>query len=149
MQNRIRKTLASHVWLVADEQGFISGYAYSSRFRTREAYAWTVEVTVYVSSGWQRRGLGSTLYNSLLATLRLQGFCTAVAIIALPNEPSVRLHEKFGFELAGVIYKAGYKLGKWHDVGAWQLELQPHPNAPSPTRALSDLIAESLLPYPQ
>lgn len=126
MRQRIRDIVLTHAWVVAEEEGMVAGYAYASRFRPREAYAWTTEVTVYVHPGRQRRGLGRALYGELLERLRRQNFFTAIAVIALPNELSVKLHEAAGFEPVGVIRKAGYKFGVWHDTGWWQLELQPH-----------------------
>lgn len=130
MRRRIRNIQASHGWFVAVENEMIAAYAYGSQFRPRQAYAWTAEVTVYVHSGWRQRGLARHLYSELFAHLRVRGFCTAIAVIALPNEPSVRLHETIGFTHAGVLRKVGYKLGRWHDTGWWQMELQPHPETP-------------------
>ena len=71
----------------------------------------------------QRRGVGDALYTELLARLRRQGFHSVVAVIALPNEPSVRLHERHGFIRAGQLVEAGYKMDTWHDVGFWQCTL--------------------------
>jgi L-amino acid N-acyltransferase YncA len=139
-QERIRNTVFTHAWIVCEEAGTIAGYAYANRFRPREAYLWTTEVTVYVDSARQRRGLGRALYLSLFQVLRLQGYCTAIAVIALPNPPSVKLHEALGFKLIGVIGSAGYKFGKWHDTGWWQLELQPHPVAPVIPKPVSEWI---------
>jgi phosphinothricin acetyltransferase len=68
--------------------------------------------------------VGDALYTELLARLRRQGFHSAVAVIALPNDPSVRLHERHGFTRAGGLVEAGYKRGAWHDVGFWQCKLE-------------------------
>ena len=138
-KERIRNVLFSHVWLVCEEASEILGYAYASKFRPREAYQWTAEVTVYVSPTQQRRGVARGVYLSLFAALRLQGFCTAVAVIALPNEASVKLHEDLGFKPIGIFPRIGYKLGKWHDTGWWQLPLLEHPALPLPLRTVSDL----------
>lgn len=140
MRERIRNILASHVWLVCEEAHAICGYAYASKFRPREAYQWTAEVTVYVCPAHQRRGIGRALYLSLFEVMRLQGFYSAIAVIALPNEASVRLHECLGFKLVGVLERAGYKLGHWHDVGWWQLKLQEHPSNPMPPRSIAELV---------
>ena len=94
--------------------------AYAAPWNGRAAYQWTVEATVYVDPSRQRRGVGDALYTELLARLRRQGFHSAVGVIALPNEPSVRLHERHGFVRVGRLIEAGYKLGAWHDVGFWQ-----------------------------
>ncbi|HUB58107.1 MAG TPA: GNAT family N-acetyltransferase [Mycobacterium sp.] len=106
-------------WLVATDDRVV-GVAYAAPWNGRAAYQWTAEATVYVDPARQRRGAGDALYTELLARLRRQGFHSAVAVIALPNEPSVRLHERHGFLYAGQLIEAGYKLGAWHDVGFWQ-----------------------------
>jgi L-amino acid N-acyltransferase YncA len=140
MRQRIRKVLLSHIWLVCEEGPRLAGYAYASRFRPREAYRWTAEVTVYVDSERRRRGVGRALYLSLLEALRVQGFLTAVAVIALPNEPSVKLHERLGFKAIGIFERVGYKLGRWHDVGWWQRTLREPEESPAAPRAIAELV---------
>lgn len=125
MRDRIRSLTGRLPWLVCAEGPEVRGYAYADRFRTRAAYQWSAEVTVYVSADWRRRGVGQALYTSLLEAMRLLGYRSAFAGIALPNPPSVALHEALGFRPAGVFRAAGFKLGRWHDVGWWQLEVQP------------------------
>jgi L-amino acid N-acyltransferase YncA len=125
MRGRIRSVRDRLPWLVCADGPEVWGYAYADRFRTRAAYQWSAEVTVYVSPTWQRRGVGLALYTSLLEGLRLLGYRSAFAGIALPNPPSVALHEALGFRTVGIFRAAGFKLGRWHDVGWWQLELQP------------------------
>jgi L-amino acid N-acyltransferase YncA len=111
-------------WLAAvDEDGALLGYAYATAFRPRPAYRYAVETTVYVRDGAEGRGLGTALYRPLLDMLRGQGFTQAFAAISLPNEASVRLHERFGFRSAGRYEKVGWKFGRWWDVGLWQLTL--------------------------
>jgi phosphinothricin acetyltransferase len=106
-------------WLVATDDRVV-GVAYAAPWNGRAAYQWTAEATVYVDPSSQRRGVGDALYSGLLDRLRRQEFHSAVAVIALPNEPSVRLHERHGFIRVGQLGEAGYKLGAWHDVGFWQ-----------------------------
>jgi len=140
MRERIRNILASHAWLVCEDAQAIAGYAYASKFRPREAYQWTAEVTVYVHPAQQRKGIGTALYGLLFEIMRQQGFCTAIAVIALPNQASVQLHERLGFKSIGIFERAGYKLGRWHDVGWWQLELQSHPSNPNPPRSIAEIL---------
>jgi L-amino acid N-acyltransferase YncA len=110
-------------WLVGEEEGIILGYAYAARFRERPAYRFAVETSVYLRDGAAGRGLGRQLYEPLLAILEDQGFTQAIAAITLPNEASIRLHERLGFERAGTYRQVGWKLGAWHDVGLWQRAL--------------------------
>lgn len=106
-------------WLVAVDDRIV-GVAYAAPWNYRAAYQWTAEVTVYVDPSRQRRGAGDALYTELLDRMRRKGFHSVVAVIALPNEPSVRLHERHGFTRVGQLVDAGYKQGAWHDVGFWQ-----------------------------
>ena len=124
-EGRIRKTTATHPWLVMEVGGKVVGYAYATQHRPRAAYRWTAEVTVYVDGHHHQAGVGRRLYTELLRRLRLQGFRLAVAGITLPNAGSVGLHEAMGFEPVGVYNRIGWKAGDWHDVGWWQLDLRP------------------------
>jgi phosphinothricin acetyltransferase len=107
-------------WLVAVVDDHVVGVAYAGPWNDRAAYQWTVESTVYVEESAHRRGVGDALYTELLDSLRRRGFHSAVAVIALPNDPSVRLHERHGFTRVGELREAGFKHGAWHDVGFWQ-----------------------------
>ena len=122
-------------WILAEEEdGTILGYACAARFRERPAYRFTVETTIYLRSGAAGRGLGSRLYAPLIATLEAQGYTQAIAAITLPNEASVRLHERLGFAPAGIYRQVGWKLGAWHDVGLWQKALAPATTPPAEPR---------------
>jgi L-amino acid N-acyltransferase YncA len=123
LATRIRRTTATHPWLIADSDGTVVGYAYACRHRERPAYRWAADVSVYVSDARQREGVGRDLYEALFERLRRQGFRIACAGITLPNEASVALHERLGFIPVGVFRDIGWKAGAWRDVGWWQLEL--------------------------
>jgi L-amino acid N-acyltransferase YncA len=130
---RIRTLSAQWPWLVLERDAAVAGYAYASAWRARAAYQWVVETTVYVRPDVHRQGVGRALYRSLLACLRLLGHRLAIGAITLPNAPSVALHESLGFRLAVVHRACGHKLGAWHDVGVWELELAPRTDAvPAP-----------------
>ena len=139
---RIEAGGALYPWIVAEEEGAMLGYAYATRFRERPAYRFTVETTVYLRADAAGRGLGSRLYAPLIATLEAQGFTQAIAAITLPNEASVRLHERLGFAPAGTYRQVGWKLDGWNDVGLWQRPLAPAatpPAEPRPAR-LADFL---------
>jgi phosphinothricin acetyltransferase len=115
------------------------GYAYASQHRTRAAYRWACDVTVYIDAGARGQGVGSLLYQDLFRFLETQGFRNAYAGIALPNPASVALHEKAGFRHLGTYDKVGYKLGAWHDVGWWQRPLATPEGPPSEPRLMRDI----------
>lgn len=110
-------------WLVAEHDGTVIGYAYAGSWKGRCAYQQSVEVTVYLSPDSAGRGAGSALYRRLLSELRQAGVHTAIGGIALPNDASVALHEKFGFRKVAHFAEVGRKFDRWIDVGYWQLIL--------------------------
>lgn len=134
MRERIEETRsASLPWFVAIENGELAGYAYASRWKSRCAYRYSLEVTVYVDPAYSRRGIGSKLYAALLPALRSAGYHAAMGGIALPNDASIRLHEKFGFKQVAHFKESGFKFGKWIDVGYWQLVFTGESSAATPT----------------
>ncbi|MCX6397247.1 MAG: GNAT family N-acetyltransferase [Propionibacteriales bacterium] len=112
-------------FLVAVSDEGVLGFAYASPFRDRPAYHRTRETSVYLDRTARGRSLGTRLYAELVARLRADGFHTALALIALPNEASVRLHRAHGFEHAGTMREVGDKQDRLIDVGVYQLMLQP------------------------
>jgi phosphinothricin acetyltransferase len=130
MRDRLRDITASFPWLVCAAEDRVLGYAYLGRHHERAAYRWSSDVSVYVDRAAQRRGIGRALYTALLRIARAQGFYNAYAGITLPNASSVGLHEAMGFAPIGVYHSVGYKLGKWHDVGYWQLLLRARDTVP-------------------
>ena len=120
---RIVAISTRYPWLVAEEDGQVMGFAYASEHRERAAYRWAAESAVYVVEAHRGRGVGKRLYAVLFDLLARQGIRTVCAGITLPNPASVALHESCGFEPVGIYRRIGYKLGRWHDVGWWELEL--------------------------
>jgi L-amino acid N-acyltransferase YncA len=118
-------------WLVAEEAGALAGYAFASRHRTRAAYRWAVDCSVYLADTARGRGIGRALYQRLIPEVRALGYVTAHAGITLPNPASVGLHEAVGFTPVGVYRNVGYKQGAWRDVGWWQLALCDPPPEPA------------------
>lgn len=126
---RIAKALRGYVWLVAEIDGQCAGYAYGSAHRERAAYRWSVETSAYVAPRYHRRGVGRTLYERLLRALADEGFGTAFAGIALPNDASMALHRAVGFEPIGVFHRVGWKFGAWQDVAWFERRLRDAPLA--------------------
>ncbi|MEH2107018.1 arsinothricin resistance N-acetyltransferase ArsN1 family B [Nostoc sp.] len=123
-EGRINNYQQQMPWLVCEINGKLLGYAYATPYRTRAAYQWSVESSVYVDVESRRKGVAKALYTSLFGLLQLQGFYNVFAAIALPNPASVAMHEAVGFSPVGVFYRVGYKFNEWHNVGWWQLSLQ-------------------------
>jgi L-amino acid N-acyltransferase YncA len=135
-QEMLRRVVAiqrQYPWLVYEESKTVLGYVYASVHNERAAYRWSVDVTAYIRHDAHRRGMGRALYTALFEILVLQGYRTACAGITLPNIASVRMHAAMGFKEVGVYHDVGYKFGKWHDVGWYELSLAAHvPEPPEP-----------------
>ena len=116
MAARIAASQERHAWLVLEEDGQVRGYAYGGTFRSRAAYRWTCEVSVYLEVGRRRTGAGRGLYTVLLDRMTQLGYRTAVAGMTMPNDASVGLHTAMGFAAVGTYRNVGYKLDRWHDV---------------------------------
>jgi len=123
MEERIQEKLDKYVFLVWEEDGQLLGYAYAGEWKGRCAYKYTVESSVYLKNETAGRGIGTKLYEELLELLKQKGFHIVLAGIAIPNEASIALHEKMGFEKTGIMNEVGYKFDRWIDVGYWQYKL--------------------------
>jgi L-amino acid N-acyltransferase YncA len=110
----------SFPWIVAERNGCVAGFAYGNKWKARAAYKFASEVTVYVRSGLGATGIGSALYGDLMRRLKDKGLHTAIGGIALPNEASVKLHEKLGFRKVAHFEQVGFKFNRWVDVAYWQ-----------------------------
>lgn len=120
MARRIVEGTERWPWLVWEDEGGIAGYAYAASWKARTAYRYSVESTVYVDANLTRRGIGTRLYQALIDELQNLGVHCVIAGIALPNAPSVALHERLGFRKIGQFDEIGRKFGHWVNVGYWQ-----------------------------
>ena len=124
MEKRIVEKIRSYPWLVYEEDGNVLGYAYVGKWRDRSAYRYTVEDTIYVKNGESGKGIGSNLFEALIGKIRESNkIHTILGVIALPNNTSIRLHEKYGFKKVAYFKEVGYKAEKWIDIGTWELLL--------------------------
>lgn len=125
MRDRIGAVAAQGLpWLVLEGASGLLGYACASAWKVRQAYRFAVETTIYLQPGAGGRGYGTRLYTELLRDLRSRQLHTAIGGVALPNEASVRLHERLGFQPVAHFKEVGFKQQRWVDVGYWQLLLQ-------------------------
>ena len=124
MKRRVSENVQSFDWIVYITNGRVVGYAYYTKFRERKAYDYSCETTVYVHKDFTKRGIGSSLYKELINRLKNTSKAVAIGGISLPNEASVRPHEKMGFKKVGILRNVGRKFNRWIDVGYWELELK-------------------------
>jgi len=122
MRARIADVAAAKLpWLVVElDGGDVAGFAYATRWKSRSAYRFTVESTIYLAERATGRGLGVELYRALLDELARVGVHAVLGGISLPNPASVALHEKLGFTQVAQFRELGWKFERWIDVGYWQ-----------------------------
>lgn len=122
-RERIEKISSLFPYIKAVEDGEIIGYAYAYKFKDREAYDRSVEVTVYVRQDCRRKGIGRLLYEVLEKSLKGMGILNMNACIAVTDgedehltNGSLYFHEKMGFRLVGTFHNSGYKFDTWYDM---------------------------------
>jgi L-amino acid N-acyltransferase YncA len=121
MACRIAEALSSSLpWVVLEQEGQLTGYAYATPWKSRSAYRFSVESSIYLAPEVCGHGLGTKLYQVLLPQLKEHGFHAVIGGIALPNPASIALHEKFGMTKIAHFKEVGFKLGQWIDVGYWE-----------------------------
>lgn len=139
MAARMHRTLQRTPWLVAEAGGELTGYAYAGPHHERPGYRWSVNVSVYLRTDAQGRGIGRRLYDELFAILRRQRFVNVYAGVALPNPASEALHRSMGMAQVAVYRRVGYKFGAWHDVAWLGLRLSDPPGTPPEPIPLPEL----------
>ncbi len=125
-RERIRHISAEYPFLIAMSGEKLAGYAYASRHAERAAYRYSVDTSVYIAPEFQRMGLGTELYGTLLNEAAYRGFYSAFAAVTLPNPGSVALHHAIGFREIGIFHNVGFKHGKWLDVLCLEMALRKY-----------------------
>jgi len=111
-------------WLVADLAGSVAGYGYCSPYRSRSAYRYTLEDSVYVRQEAQGKGVGSAILRELIVRCEALGYRQLVAVIGdSANAASINLHASLGFIRSGTLRSAGFKFGRWVDSVVMQRPL--------------------------
>lgn len=132
-RGRIRTFSEKLPWLVCMVDGRVAGYSYASPHRTRAAYQWSVETSIYVSPDFHRHGIARALYSALFELLRMQGYYNIYVGITSPNERSMKFHKAMGFIISGAYQNSMYKFGQWRDVLWMGKQLREHEGEPQPT----------------
>ncbi len=112
-------------FFVYELENEVVGYCYASAHNTRQAYRFSVNVSIYVDKEHMSKSIGTKLYDKLLACLTEKGYRNAFSCITIPNDPSISMHEKYNFQEVGRFKNAGYKFNEWHDILWMQKELKP------------------------
>lgn len=139
---RVHHYTEQYPWIVAKDHGEIVGYAYASLYRSREAYQWCCELSVYLRPEVQGKDLGRTLYSALMDLLTLQGYYMVYGVIALPNEASLALHNQLGFSMDGIQENCGFKLGSWHHTATMSKPLRDFAPPLSEPKSIHELPSD-------
>jgi len=137
---RIKQTLPFYPYLIAETlEGNILGYAYAGAYKTRAAYDWSVETTVYVKENCSVKGVGTRLYRTLEEVLKAQNFCQLIACITAGNTKSISFHKKLGYQEVGIFPRIGYKFDQWCDVLWMQKSIFDGKEQPKPILPFSEI----------
>ncbi|HCV55729.1 MAG TPA: GNAT family N-acetyltransferase [Erysipelotrichaceae bacterium] len=147
-QHRMEHTLKRYPYLVIEKDGKIGGYAYASPFKERAAYAYSVELSIYLDMSLRHQGLGKQLYICLEDVLKLMGVCNVNACIGVPREgeelpfldgSSAAFHTHLGYQMVGRFHSCGYKFASWLDMVWMEKMIQPHSQHPEPFRTFTEI----------
>ena len=146
-QRRIEATSTAFAYVVAEvvESGEIAGYAYYGTLRSRPAYQWAAETSIYLAPAHQGRGLGSVLVEAIERLMAAQGIALSVACITSDNTGSIAFHERLGYEHCGEFCNCAFKLGRWLSVTWMEKQLLPCMEKPAERRTLTDADIEPVL----
>lgn len=151
-RERIVNRLENYPYLVAEVDGRMLGYAYTSPFVGRAAYGWSAETTIYLREDCRKMGVGRALYEALEKVSKAQNILNLNACIGYPQEEdeyltmnSVKFHEHMGYQIVGMFHNSGYKFGRWYHM-VWMEKLigehKDKPKSVTPFRELSDNVLE-------
>ncbi|MDM8246770.1 N-acetyltransferase family protein [Collinsella tanakaei] len=146
-QRRIEATSTAFAYVVAEvvESGEIAGYAYYGTLRSRPAYQWAAETSIYLAPAHQGRGLGSVLVEAIERLMAAQGIALSVACITSDNTGSIAFHERLGYEHCGEFCNCAFKLGRWLSVTWMEKQLLPCTEKPAERRTLTAADIEPVL----
>jgi L-amino acid N-acyltransferase YncA len=134
MERRRQEISQRYPYLVAESDDNVVGYAYAHAFYGREAYAWSVESSIYVDVNARKHGIGRKLYEALEKALKSMGILNINACIAVPRDNqdpyvtngSLNFHQRLGYTLVGRFHNSGYKFDHWYDVVWMEKMIGPH-----------------------
>ncbi|HEX9889080.1 MAG TPA: GNAT family N-acetyltransferase [Nitriliruptorales bacterium] len=122
-RHQVRVVDGPYHLLVAERDNGVVGFTETSQFRPKPAYDRTCEVTIYTAPDTSGAGVGTALYDALFQRLTGGRFHRAIALVALPNDASVRFHQRHGFVHRGTLTEVGHKFGRWLDVAFYERAL--------------------------
>lgn len=148
--DRIKQIVMRYPYLAAEQDGKIVGYAYASAFKSRAAYDWAVETTIYVQQGNRGSGVGKVLLRALEQVLEKQNIINVNACIAYTEiedeyltQSSVKFHQHMGYEFVGRFHQCGYKFGRWYDMVWMEKHIGTHLAPPPAIKSFREVMREN------
>ena len=145
-KGRIINTLKKHPYLVAEKEGEILGYAYTSDFVGRVAYDHSSEMTIYLDETKRKMGIGRKLYSAIEEICKAQNITNLYACIGYPEtedeyltRDSVHFHSRLGYRMVGQFFQCGYKFGRWYDMVWMEKHIAPHLENQPPVRTFDQV----------
>ena len=128
---RFRTIAAKYPWLVWEEQGRILGYAYADSFKSRAAYQWDADLSIYLRQDCRGKGIGKALYTELETQMRDLGYHVLYGVVTSANDISCRFHEALGYRPIAVFENTGMKFGRWYGITWYEKRIRDGvPSAP-------------------
>lgn len=143
-EKRIQTILTKLPYLVCEVDDCIAGYAYVAPFKTRAAFAWDVEITVYLHSNYYRRNIGRGLYEAIFEIVKKLGYINIYALITDENEISIKMHEAMGFHVVGYYPETGYKFNQWWGLYVLHKRLSDRLGKPEPIKSLAEIDKQEI-----
>lgn len=129
---RVSKITGTYPWIVAELDGNIIGYAYTSRFRERAAFAWDAEVSVYIEDKYQGQGVGRALYQAVEDISRMQGIYNIYALITSTAKQSLDFHKALKYEYMYTLNNCGWKFDRWYSMACFVKTIGDFDKEPEP-----------------
>lgn len=122
-EERLKRISSRYPFLVAEDSGAVTGYAYLDTFNTRSAYRFTADLSIYVDKSALHKNTGSSLYRELEKQAVQSGITNIISIITSENKGSIRFHKKMGFRRRGLLKNVGIKFGRRLSIVYYQKKL--------------------------
>lgn len=141
---RVEAISSEYPYLVLEDENKIFGYAYAHRFKEREAYQWSAELSIYLDKNLTSKGFGKILYSKLIEILRLQNVRNIYALVTIPNPNSERMHLSMGFKKLAVFENSGYKCKRWIGVMWFEKNILPYSDNPEPFKSIKKIPQKTI-----
>ncbi|MDR3258210.1 MAG: GNAT family N-acetyltransferase [Fusobacteriaceae bacterium] len=143
-EQRIKDIISFYPYLVYIINDKIVGYAYAHRYQARAAYQWNAEMSIYLLEGYKGKSIGCKLYGATIEILKLQNVKNLYGIVTVPNPPSQKFHEQFGFKEMGIYQNTGFKCEQWHNVILFEKSIGEYDKSPKQVISIKSIEKDTI-----